>query len=101
MTLQGCELSLTLPLTSELETTWHQARVVFSEMIHFIRQMQAHSQLEVIACSWKDLVEFAHHKEGDLDALIDTHRSYLETMVRKVLYLNAKGKKEVRSFSSC
>jgi gamma-tubulin complex component 3 len=69
-----------------------------AEMIHFIRQMQAHSQLEVIACSWKDLVEFAHRKEGDLDALIETHRTYLDSMVRKVLYLNAKGKKEVSRY---
>jgi gamma-tubulin complex component 3 len=66
-----------------------------AEMIHFIRQMQAYSQLEVIEISWKVLVEFIHRKEGDLDALIDAHRSYLDRMVKKVLLLSPKAGREV------
>ena len=42
-------------------------------MIHFIRQMEAYCQLEVIECSWKILLEFCTKKEGDLDALIEAH----------------------------
>ena len=80
----------------DLHESWHGAQIVLSEMIHFIRQMQAHSQLEVIACLWKDLAEFSRRKEGDLDALIEAHRTYLDDMVRKVLYLNPKGRREVR-----
>ena len=42
-------------------------------MIHFIRQMEAYCQLEVIECSWKILLEFIQKREGDLDALIEAH----------------------------
>lgn len=55
------------------------------EMIHFIRQIEAYCQLEVIECSWKILLDFVQKKEGDLDALIEAHRAYLDRMVKKVL----------------
>lgn len=67
-----------------------------AEMIHFIRQMQAYCQLEVIACSWKILTEFFQKREGDLDAMIEAHRSYLDRMVKKVFLLFPKAGKEVR-----
>lgn len=66
-----------------------------AEMIHFVRQMQAFSQLEVIACRWKVLVEFVAKKEGDLDALIEAHHTYLDLIVKKVLLLHPKSGKEV------
>jgi len=78
----------------EMEYQWHQIRIVMAEMIHFIRQMQAYCQLEVIECSWKNLIEFIQRKEGDLDALIDAHRSYLDRMVKKVLLLSPKAGRE-------
>jgi hypothetical protein len=87
------------PLTgfsSELEPQWHQIRIVMAEMIHFMRQMQAYCQLEVIECSWKVLIDFLSKKEGDLDAMIDAHRSYLDRMVKKVLLLSSKSGKQVR-----
>lgn len=65
-----------------------------AEMIHFIRQMEAYCQLEVIECSWKILVEFVSKKEGDLDALIEAHRAYLDRMVKKVLLLSSKAGRE-------
>jgi hypothetical protein len=66
-----------------------------AEMIHFVRQLQAYCHLEVIECSWKALIDFLNKKEGDLDALIDAHRSYLDRMVKKVLLLSPKAGKEV------
>src|ERR1700737_4393186 len=66
-----------------------------AEMIHFIRQVQAYCQLEVIECSWKILTDFLNKKEGDLDALIDAHGSYLDRMVKKVLLLSPKVGREV------
>jgi gamma-tubulin complex component 3 len=66
-----------------------------AEMVHFIRQMQAYCQLEVIECSWKMLIDFLNKKEGDLDAMIDAHRSYLDRMVKKVLLLSPKAGREV------
>ncbi|OBZ70405.1 Spindle pole body component alp6 [Grifola frondosa] len=84
----------------ELEYDWHQIRIVVAEMIHFIRQLEAYSQLEVIECSWKDLVEFVQKKEGDLDALIETHRAYLDRMVKKVLLLSPKAGREENLLSS-
>ncbi|OJA18989.1 hypothetical protein AZE42_00397 [Rhizopogon vesiculosus] len=74
----------------ELEYDWHQIRITMAEMIHFIRQMQAYTQLEVIACSWKALMEFFAKREGDLDAMIDAHQSYLDRMVKKVLLISPK-----------
>lgn len=68
-----------------------------AEMIHFMRQMQAYCQLEVIACSWKILSEFFQKREGDLDAMIEAHRSYLDRMVKKVFLLFPKAGKEVRT----
>lgn len=69
-------------------------RIALAEMIHFVRQIYAYCQLEVIECSWKILLEFVSKKEGDLDALIDAHRSYLDRMVKKVLLLSPKAGRE-------
>ncbi|KAH9844172.1 gamma-tubulin complex DGRIP91/SPC98 component [Rhodofomes roseus] len=78
----------------ELDFDWHQIRIVMAEMIHFIRQMEAYCQLEVIECSWKILLEFVQKREGDLDALIEAHGAYLDRMVKKVLLLNPKAGRE-------
>ncbi|KAI0068681.1 gamma-tubulin complex DGRIP91/SPC98 component [Artomyces pyxidatus] len=78
----------------ELEPEWHRIRLYMAEMIHFIRQMEAYCQLEVIECSWKALMDFVHDKEGDLDALIDTHRSYLDRMVKKILLIGSRAGRE-------
>lgn len=78
----------------EFNHEWHQVRIVMAEMIHFIRQIEAYCQLEVIECSWKILLEFCNKKEGDLDALIDAHRAYLDRMVKKVLLLSSKAGRE-------
>ncbi|KZP17293.1 gamma-tubulin complex, component 3, partial [Athelia psychrophila] len=87
----GSRTFLRLP---DLEFDWHQIRIVMSEMIHFIRQMQAYCQLEVIECSWKILIDFLNKKEGDLDAMIDAHSSYLDRMVKKILLLSPKAGRE-------
>ena len=79
----------------ELQNDWHHSRIVQAEMVHFLRQMQAFCQLEVIECSWQSLMDFARKREGDLDALIQAHRTYLDRIVRKVLLLSSKREKEV------
>jgi len=71
-----------------------------AEMLHFVRQLQAYSHLEVIECSWKTLMEFLDKKEGDLDSLIDAHRSYLDRISTKILLLSPKAGKEVTSHIS-
>ncbi|KAI6151939.1 gamma-tubulin complex, component 3 [Pisolithus tinctorius] len=78
----------------DFEYDWHQIRIVMAEMIHFVRQMLAYCHIEVIECSWTSLMEFFHEPEGDLDAIIEAHRSYLDRMVRKVLLLSPKSGKE-------
>ncbi|KAF5344118.1 hypothetical protein D9758_008907 [Tetrapyrgos nigripes] len=87
----GARTFLRIP---ELDPSWHQIRVVMAEMIHLIRQMQAYCQLEVIECSWKTLVEFLNKREGDLDAMIEAHRSYLGRLVKKILLLTSKSGRE-------
>ncbi|CAE6481924.1 unnamed protein product [Rhizoctonia solani] len=86
--------SKTIARVPELQSAWHQARIVLAEMIHFIRQMQSFSHLEVIDVSWKRLVEFTSKKEGDLDALIDAHQTYLERIEKKVLLISSKTGRE-------
>ena len=79
---------------TELDYDWHQVRLVMAEMIHFIRQVEAYCHLEVIECSWQDLMAFVQKKEGDLDALIENHRAYLDRMVKKVLLISPKAGRE-------
>ena len=69
-----------------------------AEMIQFTRQLQAWCQLDVIECSWKQLVDFLNKKEGDLDAVIEAHQAYLDRIVSKVLLRNPKTGKEVRVY---
>jgi gamma-tubulin complex component 3 len=66
-------------------------------MVHFLRQLQAFYQLEVVECSWSVLEDFIEKRTGDLDALIHAHRIYLERLTRKVLLSGGKRDKEVRS----
>ncbi|KAH7105471.1 gamma-tubulin complex, DGRIP91/SPC98 component [Auriculariales sp. MPI-PUGE-AT-0066] len=78
----------------EYERDWHQTRIVMAEMIHFIRQLQAYSHLEAIECSWMALVEFVTKQEGDLDALINAHRTYLDRVAKKIQLISPKAGKE-------
>ena len=71
-----------------------------AEMIHFIRQLEAYCRLEVIECSWNALIDFLNKKEGDLDALIDSHCTYLDRMTKKILLWNSKPGKEVCNIDS-
>ncbi|KAJ8464042.1 hypothetical protein ONZ51_g9857 [Trametes cubensis] len=87
----GAKTFLRVP---ELDYDWHQIRLVMAEMIHFIRQIEAYCHLEVMECSWQDLHHFIQKKEGDLDALIENHRAYLDRMVKKVLLLSPKAGRE-------
>jgi len=55
------------------------------EMTHFIRQLQAFNQLEVIEYSWHDLQGFFSKRQGDLDELIEAHRAFLDALVGKMM----------------
>ena len=79
---------------TELEPYWHRTRIVMAEMIHIIRQMQMYTQIEVIAVRWKNLLNFVHKKEGDLDSLIAAHKNYLDELVNKTLMISSKQGKE-------
>lgn len=79
----------------DLNQDWHRIRLTTAEMIHFVRQMQAYCRLEVMECSWINLIEFLNKKEGDLDALIEAHRVYLDRMIKKIFLLSSKVGKEV------
>lgn len=82
-----------------MEPEWHKVRIQVSEMIHFIRQLEAFCRLEVIECSWKILVDFLDKREGDLDSLIEAHRSYLDRVSKKIFLWNPKSGKEVWHFA--
>lgn len=76
---------------------FHQTRISLGEMIFFIRQLQYYCHLEVIGCSWQVLEEFVEKKEGDLDSLIEAHRTYLQRLVTKALLIG--GRRSKRSAS--
>lgn len=84
----------------ELEQEWHRIRLTVAEMVHFIRSLEAQCQLEVIERSWKELIDFINRKEkSDLDGLITAHRKHLDRMVKKILMLDARSRKEVRGLT--
>lgn len=85
------------PICLEYMHTWHEIGIIMATMNHFIRQLQSYCQLEVIECQWKALMDFAAKGVGDLDALIESHRSYLRHVVAKALLLHPKKEKEVRN----
>lgn len=66
-----------------------------TEMIHITRQMQMYTQIEVVAVRWNNLISFINKGEGDLDSLIQAHRTYLDELVNKTLMISAKQGKEV------
>ncbi|KAF8655241.1 hypothetical protein AX16_003145 [Volvariella volvacea WC 439] len=78
----------------DFKADWHKIRLMMSEMIHFVRQLQAYCHVDVIECSWKVLTDFFNKKEGDLDAMIEAHRSYLGRIVKKVLLLTKRPGRE-------
>jgi gamma-tubulin complex component 3 len=82
-------------MVEALRRPWHDSRQLQAQMVHFLRQLQAFCQLEVIECSWQALMDFTDKREGDLDALIAAHRMYLDRVVRKVLLLGSKRDKQV------
>jgi gamma-tubulin complex component 3 len=54
-------------------------------MLHFVRQLQYFCHQEVIECSWAALSTFVDKGEGDLDALIEAHTSYINRLASKGL----------------
>lgn len=88
-------INVKIKLMVDLNHDWHYVRIVHAGMVHFLRQLQAFYQLEVVECSWSVLVDFVEKRTGDLDALIHAHRVFLERLVRKVLLSAGKRDKEV------
>ena len=93
--VNGTRPSLPANGNVDVRNDWHHCRIVQAEMVHFLRQIQSFCQLEVIECSWQALMEFTAERRGDLDSLIQAHRTYLNRVVRKILLLSSKRDKEV------
>ncbi|KAH9450460.1 hypothetical protein MJO29_014588 [Puccinia striiformis f. sp. tritici] len=82
-----------------LRDDFHRARLVISEMIHFIRQLQSYCHLEVIDCGWQEFEKKLCFDQdgnggGDLDSLIENHSVYLDRLVNKGLLLSNRVGKE-------
>ncbi|KNZ60240.1 hypothetical protein VP01_158g9 [Puccinia sorghi] len=78
-----------------LRSDFHRARLVISEMIHFIRQLQSYCHLEVIDCGWQEFEKKLMSEGGDLDSLIEGHSAYLDRLVSKGLLLSTRAGKEL------
>ncbi|CAG8587260.1 2028_t:CDS:10, partial [Scutellospora calospora] len=68
----------------ELKKDVNASRLICSEMIHFLCQLQYYILFEVIECSWDELVTDINTKSGDLDSLIEAHNKYLTNVTTKV-----------------
>ena len=79
----------------EMGKTIHFCRIKTAEMIFFLRQVQSYWQSLVIAKQWKGLMEFVSKKEGDLDSLIQEHKTYLDNLVVKIFMFGGKSGKDV------
>ncbi|KAF9207903.1 Gamma-tubulin complex component 3 [Haplosporangium sp. Z 27] len=69
----------------ELVPELHQCRIVCSEMIHFLYQLQYYILFEVLECSWDELLKTIWNKTTDLDSLIHAHTKYLQDLTSKGL----------------
>ena len=79
------------------QRVWHRCHILQAQMIHFVAELQAFCQLEAIELAWQDMVEFERSREGDLDALIAAHRTYLGNIKAKALLLNPRDASDVSS----
>ena len=75
----------------DLQPDFQNVRVILAEMVHFVRQLQYFSHLEVIECSWSALEAFALRMEGDLDALVEAHQLYIGRLLSKLLLRGTSG----------
>ncbi|CAG8494216.1 9687_t:CDS:10 [Diversispora eburnea] len=78
----------------ELRKEINTSRLVCSEMIHFVYQLQYYILFEVIECSWDELVTDIHNPSGDLDSLIEAHNKYLSNVSNKS-FLNASNNQDL------
>ncbi|KAF9104577.1 Gamma-tubulin complex component 3 [Mortierella sp. AM989] len=69
----------------ELVPQLHQCRIVCSEMIHFLYQLQYYILFEVLECSWDELLKAIWNNTTDLDSLIEAHAKYLRDVTSKGL----------------
>ncbi|KAJ3290637.1 Gamma-tubulin complex component 3 [Borealophlyctis nickersoniae] len=59
--------------------------ILWTEMNHFVLQLQYYILFEVLECSWTELMAYLDKKSGDLDLLIGAHNRYLNNMASKGL----------------
>ncbi|KAG0327927.1 Gamma-tubulin complex component 3, partial [Podila humilis] len=69
----------------ELVPELHHCRIVCSEMIHFVCQLQYYILFEVLECSWDELLKTIENNTTDLDSLIEAHSKYLRDVSSKGL----------------
>ncbi|KAG0213595.1 Gamma-tubulin complex component 3 [Mortierella sp. GBA30] len=69
----------------ELVPELHHCRIVCSEMIHFVYQLQYYILFEVLECSWDELLRAIESNTSDLDSLIAAHSKYLRDVTSKGL----------------
>ncbi|KAG0332525.1 Gamma-tubulin complex component 3 [Podila horticola] len=69
----------------ELVPELHHCRIVCSEMIHFVYQLQYYILFEVLECSWDELLKTIENNTTDLDSLIEAHSKYLRDVSSKGL----------------
>jgi len=86
------------PNISGYRRVWHRCHILQAQMIHFIAELQAFCQLEAIELAWQDMLEFERTREGDLDALIAAHRTYLGNIKAKALLINPRDARDVSPY---
>jgi gamma-tubulin complex component 3 len=65
----------------------HRCHILWSEMTHFIYEMQYYFEFEVLECAWSDLLKSMDSPTLDLDALISSHNRYLNQITTRGLLM--------------
>jgi gamma-tubulin complex component 3 len=68
----------------KLDNTLHKCRILWTEMTHFIYQLEYYISFEVLELSWRELTE-SFNSFKDLDDLISAHNHYLNQITLKGL----------------
>ncbi|KAL1920763.1 uncharacterized protein VTP21DRAFT_11398 [Calcarisporiella thermophila] len=78
------------PKIIEVVSDLQRCRIITSQMIHFIYQLQYFILFEGIECSWDKLMRDIAIPSIDLDGLISAHQRYLKSLRTKVLFATSE-----------
>ena len=74
----------------QLHDTWQKARLLCTEMVQFISQLQCYILFEVIESSWVDFMKDVENPSCNLNTIIQAHEKFLSNITHKGLLGSGK-----------